>query len=81
MQACRMWGTGKQAHMQKSLVRIYIGKPVVDLFKRAFLHLSRPSSLLMLTHVFSMVLISLKMGTLLNTNHNPCRKKYVERGM
>ena len=62
----------------------YTGKPraaPVDVFKRAFLHLTRPSSLLMLTHMFSMVLISLKMGTMLNTNHNPCREKYVERGM
>ena len=77
MQACRMWGTGKQAHMRKSLVGIYTGKPraaPIDVFKRAFLNLTRPSSLLMLTHMFSMVLISL-MGTVLNTNHNPCRKK------
>jgi len=79
-----MWGTGEQAHMQESPVRIYFGKPraaAVDVFKRAFLHLTRPPSLLMLTHMFYIVLISLKMRTVLNTNHNPCRKRYVERGM
>lgn len=47
--------------MQELPVTIYIGKPraaPVDVFKMAFLHLTRLSSLLMLTHMFSMVLIS-----------------------
>ena len=50
-----------EAHMQKLPVGIYIAKPksaAIDVFKRAFLHLTRSSSLLMLTHMFFMVLIS-----------------------
>ena len=59
--------------MQELPVTIYIGKPraaPVDVFKRVFLHLTRPSFPLMLTHMFSMALISF-MGTVLDTNHNP----------